>query len=245
MLNVHIKHKAYEGNEPLIRDFTCTVRTNEIVALIGPSGAGKSTLLNIIAGLDTHFHGAVANNSAKNISMMFQEARLMPWLTVLENITLVAQIQSAAITKQAHQLLHQIGLSAVAHAYPGQLSGGMCKRVALARAMLFEPDILLMDEPFSSLDTPSAETLKQLLIDLKSKRPFSVIYVTHDLKEAIAIADRVLVLRANPMQLVHEQQVHLPRPRHMHDEAVAALSQQLYAKYPGLLSGKLKYDNCM
>ncbi|MBU2978152.1 ABC transporter ATP-binding protein [Alteromonas sp. C1M14] len=242
MLNVHIKHKAYQGNHTLIRDFSLSVKANEIVALIGPSGAGKSTLLNIICGLDSQFDGDITYQQPSNVSMMFQEARLMPWLTVLENITLVAKKQSEDVTRYAYQLLEQVGLSEVANGYPGQLSGGMSKRVALARAMMFNPDILLMDEPFSSLDTPSAEALKQRVLELKNKRPFSIIYVTHDLKEAIAIADRVLVLCANPMQLVHEQIVNLPRPRHLHDDAIAALCHQLYQRYPGLLSGNVNDD---
>ncbi|OFC72473.1 ABC transporter ATP-binding protein [Alteromonas confluentis] len=236
-MRIEVKLKAFEAATPLIADLNFSVEEGEIVALIGPSGAGKSTLLNIIAGLDTDYDGNIANVPERPVGLMFQEARLMPWLTALENITLVAPASHPDPQSEAKKLLSLVGLEKDINSYPARLSGGMAKRLALARAMMFNPGVLLMDEPFSSLDAPAAESLRRLLLTLKKEKPFSIIYVTHDLKEAVTIADRVLILDAKPMTIVHQEIISLPRPRFLHDEAVNEVCKPLYNAFPALLYG--------
>lgn len=236
-MRIAVKQKTFDNLTPLIADLDFSVDDGEIVALIGPSGAGKSTLLNIIAGLDTDYDGSIARHTDRPVGLMFQEARLMPWLTVLENVTLVAPANHPAPDREAARLLALVGLEKDLHSYPAQLSGGMAKRLALARSMMFNPGVLLMDEPFSSLDAPAAESLRRLLLTLKGEKPFSIIYVTHDLKEAVTIADRVLILDAKPMTILHQEIISLPRPRFLHDEAVNEVCKPLYHAYPALLYG--------
>lgn len=237
MMHIHIESKYFD-QKAIIEDFRLQIKPREILALIGPSGAGKSTLLSIIGGLDSDYKGDIhcTDNNHHRIGMMFQEARLMPWMTVVDNVHLVAQEgtpKSAAI-----HLLQQVGMGDFLNAYPNQLSGGQSRRVALARAFMYQPDMLLMDEPFSSLDAPSAQALRHQLLALKSTRPMSIIYVTHDLKEAITIADSVCILSHSPMTLLHSEPIHLDRPRHINDSAVDACSQRLARQFPALLSGQ-------
>lgn len=236
MLNLHIREKAFHGNT-VIADLNIAAVQGEIVALVGPSGAGKSTLLQMIAGLDTAFDGTIhINSDAKHsVGIMFQEARLMPWLTVLDNVMLVADTDTPDTRRHAEALLTQVGIGHAIHAYPGQLSGGMAKRVALARAFMYNPALLLMDEPFSSLDAPAAEGLRQLLLSLHQQTTSTILYVTHDLKEAVCIADRILLLSESPMTVLHDVPVTLPRPRHVFADNVTQTSQSLYARFGALL----------
>ncbi len=237
MMHIHIESKCFD-QKAIIQDLRLQIKAREIVALIGPSGAGKSTLLSMMGGLDSDYEGDIhcTDNNHHRIGMMFQQARLMPWMTVVDNVSLVAQEgtpKSAAV-----HLLQQVGMGDYLDAYPNQLSGGQSRRVALARAFMYEPDILLMDEPFSSLDAPSAQALRQQLLALKSTRPMSIIYVTHDLREAITIADRVCILSHSPMTLLHCEPIYLDRPRQTNDLAVAAYSERLARQFPALLSGQ-------
>lgn len=244
MLNVDIEHKCFQSDETVIGKLRFAVEKNEIVALIGPSGAGKSTLLNLIAGLDTQFEGSISsdNEDPPKIGLMFQEARLMPWLTVLENVLLVADphCETKAAEQQAKEILHLVGMDGYLSAFPAQLSGGMTKRVALARAFMFKPSVLLMDEPFASLDAPSAEKLRHQLITLQQQMGSSIVYVTHDLKEAVAIADRILFLSPKPMSLLSEERILLGRPRYTHDPEVAEICQLFYQRFPALLCAEAK-----
>lgn len=178
------------------------VRGGEFVCVTGPSGCGKTTLLNIIAGLDADYEGTIALPGAGTrprpiIGYVFQTPRLLPWRTVEENIGLVlstAQVRSGIIG----ELLLATGLAEFRHAYPERLSVGMTRRVALARAFAVAPDLLLMDEPFVSLDEPTAERLRSLLLDIWQARPTTVLFVTHDTREAAQLADRVVVLTPSP-----------------------------------------------
>lgn len=235
MLNIAIRSKAYIPEISVIKNLLFSVNKNEIVALIGPSGAGKSTLLNLIAGIDNEFDGEIITSlpDMPKIGLMFQDARLMPWLTVLENIQMVADSSQSKVN--ASHILNSVGLAEYQDAYPAQLSGGISKRVALARAFVFNPNVLLMDEPFSSLDVPSAEQLRQTLLLLQKQTSSSIVYVTHDLSEAVSIADRILFLSAKPMTLIEQVSVTLPRPRSLHDPEVAKMCQFFYTQYPDLL----------
>lgn len=248
MIDIHIKEKAFE-QKCIIKDLRFTVESGELVVLFGPSGAGKSTLLNLIAGLDTAFVGSVKLNHIEqrdsdfqqhdphSVGLMFQEARLMPWLSALENVALVAKPSQENAKRRASQLLQDVGLGDYLHAFPNQLSGGMCKRVALARAFMYAPPLLMMDEPFSSLDAPSAHQLRQQLLALQTDNNNAVLYVTHDLKEAVTIADRILFLSHHPMQIIGAEEINLDKPRDINSSAVNDLCIQLHARYPVLVTG--------
>jgi NitT/TauT family transport system ATP-binding protein len=160
----------------------------------------------------------------------------MPWLTVLDNLKLVLGHDPAATTR-ARRLLHDVGLEEVADAYPGRLSGGMQRRVALARAFAVEPELLLLDEPLVSLDAPTASRLRRLLVELwQGARP-AVLYVTHELREALAVADRVLFLSPGPGRVVLELPVDLRRPREPGDAAVGDLHDRILRQHPEILAG--------
>ncbi|MCP4408788.1 MAG: ABC transporter ATP-binding protein [Gammaproteobacteria bacterium] len=246
VLEVDIKRKEF-SNAGLcaLEDMHFNAAPGEFLAIVGPSGAGKSTLLNIVAGLDQDIIGRVrldgrslvdGTGSRSRIGFMFQDARLMPWLTVLENVLLVLDDSKDRI-ERAHDLLRQVGLDEFAKAYPGQLSGGMQRRVALARAFAVQPTLLLMDEPFLSLDAPSAERLRASLLNLWGLLQPTILFVTHNLREALALADRVLFMSVCPGRVVLSLPVQLPRPRSLEDNIVSELHDKLLSEHPELLSG--------
>ena len=198
-LELILKRKIFtartEGHDHIaLRDVTLQLPPGQFSCLIGPSGCGKSTLLNIINGLDPQFEGTLklAQDAAPaRVATLFQTPRLMPWLTVLENVLLV--LPAGADSRQrAVELLNQMGLEAVLNAYPSRLSGGMQRRVALARAFAIRPQILLLDEPFVSLDMPVANRLRELLLDMWQQHDSTVLFVTHDLREALALGNLAL-----------------------------------------------------
>jgi sulfonate transport system ATP-binding protein len=188
----------------------------EIVALVGPSGCGKTTFLNIVAGLDRDFTGEVRltprpDGQPSRVGYVFQEPRLLPWRTVQENIALVLPPHRAELI--ARDMLKAVGLAEARDRYPPQLSGGMSRRVSIARAFAIEPDVLLMDEPFVSLDHDTVEQLRSLLLKLWHARPTTVLFVTHDLREALVLADRLILLSAAPAHAVADVPVSLARNR--------------------------------
>ena len=243
-LIVNLKSKAFANGLETIRDLQFTVQTGEFVALVGPSGTGKTTLLNMLAGLESSELGAI-QVSTTALSYMFQEPRLMPWLTVEENIRLVLEVPAlktdTARLDRLNLILTQLGLERFRRAFPKQLSGGLKRRVALARAFVTQPALLLMDEPFQSLDEPSAQELRQLLVSLWQTRHPTVVFVTHSLTEALQLADRILFLSARPAQLILDYTVPLARPR-VQLSTLQALQEQLLQQYPLLLSGSLRKE---
>ena len=220
-----------------------TVEPGEFVAIVGPSGAGKSTLLNIVAGLDERYEGEVtctngaADAHRHRVGFVFQAPRLMPWLTALENVRIVLP-QEAGSLEAAREILGEVGLQGFEDAYPGQLSGGMQRRVALARAFSVKPLLLLMDEPFASLDEPLAWRLRGGLHELWYRHRPTVLFVTHDLTEALSLADRVVFLSPRPGRVVRDQPVELPRPRERDDPEVDRLRADLLARHPEILAGR-------
>jgi ABC-type nitrate/sulfonate/bicarbonate transport system ATPase subunit len=242
-LEVDIREKLFPNQVCAIRKLAFSAEQGEFLALVGPSGAGKSTLLNIVAGLDRHVDGEVRINiehadaeqaAAPRIGFMFQEARLLPWLTAIENVSLVLPMEKQG---QAREFLDKVGLAGFEHAYPGQLSGGMQRRVSLARAFAFEPQLLLMDEPFQSLDAPTADQLRDLLLEFWKHSGCTVLFVTHSLREALAMAERILFFSPRPASVVNEFNVDLARPRKLDGEGVSALYHELIKQHPRLLSG--------
>ena len=249
-LRIEIERKAFESPPTLaLEGLELTVEPGEFVAIVGPSGAGKSTLLNIVAGLDRRYEGKVApaagedGAQGRRVGYVFQTPRLMPWLTALDNVRLVLPLEDgdkAGDIEAAREILDEVGLRGFEDAYPGQLSGGMRRRVALARAFSVNPALLLMDEPFASLDAPLAWRLRGRLHALWRRRRSTVLFVTHDLNEALSLADRVLFLSSRPGRIVWEQPVELPHPREHDDPGVERLRADLLARHPELLAGRAR-----
>ncbi len=245
-LDIKIARKSYSrgpDKTPLtaLADLHFRVEEGDFVSVVGPSGCGKTTLLNLIGGLDSNFEGTVLVNGVAPedgpmTGHMFQTPRLMPWLTVRDNIRLVEK----AATANGHrvdELLAEMGLADFGDAYPAHLSGGMRRRVALARAFFNEPGLLLLDEPFLSLDAPVANHLRRVLLELCGRRSATVLFVTHDLREALYLADRVLFMSGGPGSLVLDLPVELPLPREPESEAVERLRMSLLKEHPQLLAG--------
>jgi ABC-type nitrate/sulfonate/bicarbonate transport system ATPase subunit len=202
---VRIKGKSYRvasgGRLDVLGELSIVLGTGEVAAVVGPSGCGKTTLLRIIAGLDREFEGRVELPTPGKLGVVFQEPRLLPWRTVDENVRLAApQASDAALTA----LYATLGLAEHLRHYPRELSLGLARRVALARAFAVEPDLLALDEPFVSLDVALAARLRAELIELVSRRPVTTLLVTHDLDEAVLLADRVILLSPSPARVLAE-----------------------------------------
>lgn len=193
-LTFHFKNLCY-GDLQVIEDCEFDLKRGEITALIGPSGCGKTTLLNCIAGLSHSHSFESVMKQGESIGYIFQEARLVPWLTVSENLKLIAPTLS---NNQIDSVLNSVELADVSNNYPNQLSGGMQKRVSIARAFLCMPKLILLDEPFSSLDLPVAQTLRQLIKNKIIQDNVAALLVTHDIDEAIELADSIIVLTKKP-----------------------------------------------
>ena len=208
-----------------------TVEAGEFVCLLGRSGCGKSTLLSLIAGLATPTSGSL-DAYDNRVGMMFQDANLFPWLTVAGNIELALRLSGVpkpAWPERVAGLLEIVQLPDAADLRPHQLSGGMRQRVALARALAQECRILLMDEPFAALDALTRDGMHEQIERIWRERGITVVFVTHNVREAARLGDRVVVMSPSPGRIVDEVRIDLPRPRRMEDAAVAALSGQLHA----------------
>lgn len=211
-----------QGDLNAIRSISFSVAPGEFVCIVGPSGSGKSTLLQILAGLLPPTKGRVLLagqpllQPPADISLVFQRPNLMPWRTVLENVKLPLQIVGMANGEaafKAQSALEMVGLSDFAQAYPKELSGGMEQRVAVARALVQQPRILLLDEPFGALDALTRERLNHEILDLWQKQQLTAIMVTHNIHEAVFLADRVMVLSPRPATIAADFNIDLPRPR--------------------------------
>jgi NitT/TauT family transport system ATP-binding protein len=239
-LDVAIERKAYrrDGREvAALAALRFAVPAGQFACILGPSGCGKTTLLSILAGLDRAYEGSVRGAAiAGTLGMVFQAPRLMPWLTVRENVRLALQ-PTPRQEGRAEELLREMQLGSLLDAYPAQLSGGQQRRVALARAFVRDPGLLLLDEPFLSLDAPTAQHLRELLLALWARRRPTILFVTHDLREALSLGDRVLFLSAGPARVVLDLPLELPRPRGPESAAVEALRKRLLESYPDLLRG--------
>jgi NitT/TauT family transport system ATP-binding protein len=218
-IDIALKRFAPNGSAPpvvALRDLRFSVKPGEFVCVLGPSGCGKTTLLNIIAGLDSDFSGQVGGGGDSNqggpvIGYVFQTPRLLPWRTVAENIELV--LRPGQDSGVVDELLAMTGLREFRDTHPERLSVGMSRRVALVRAFAVEPDLLLMDEPFVSLDEATAQRLRQMLLDIWQRRPTTVLFVTHDTREAVLLSDRIVKLTASPGTVDKIIAVDIPRPQ--------------------------------
>jgi NitT/TauT family transport system ATP-binding protein len=231
-----------EGNALIFDGVDLTLMNNEIVGLLGRSGSGKSTLLRIIAGLISPTAGIVAidgepvRGPASQVAMVFQTFALFPWLTVLDNVEIGLEAQGMPAEQRHRRALAAIdliGLDGYESAYPKELSGGMRQRVGFARALVVQPKVLLMDEPFSALDVLTAETLRNDLLDLWSEGRMairSILLVTHNIEEAVLMCDRILVLSSNPSRVAAEIKVDVPHPRNRFDPVFRQLVDDVYAR---------------
>lgn len=239
-IHIRINHKTYPAvgqahAHTVIADFDLRLAAGEFICLVGPSGCGKTTLLNIVAGLDTAFAGQIQVGNAQThpkIGCVFQNPRLLPWRTVRENIELA--LTGTATPAIIDALLEVMQLTDSQHAYPERLSLGMSRRVAIIRAFAIDPELLLMDEPFVSLDGKTARQVRELLLTLWQQRPHTVLFVTHDLREAIALADRLVFLSAAPMRVISDISVPLARSERHDEGLLEAFRQQLLNDYPAI-----------
>jgi NitT/TauT family transport system ATP-binding protein len=225
-LDVAIKQKRFRaasgGTLQVLGELAFSLGHGEVAALVGPSGCGKTTLLRIIAGLDRDFDGSVALPAHGTLGMVFQEPRLLPWRTVEQNVRLAAPHATEA---GLDALFRTLGLAAHRDHYPGELSLGLARRVALARAFAVEPDLLLLDEPFVSLDDALAARLRDELAELVNRRPVTALLVTHNVEEAIGLADRLLLLSVSPARVLAEVAVARPRSAHTAQELAVIRSE--------------------
>jgi NitT/TauT family transport system ATP-binding protein len=217
-----------------LRDVNVVVHEGEFVVLLGPSGCGKTTLLNVVAGLDVPDRGEVrlaeGLRPGANMPCVFQHYTLFPWRTILRNVTFGLEMRGVPRRQRretARALLAKVGLEGVEFAYPHELSGGMRQRAAIAQALAIRPGMLLMDEPFGALDDSNRNELQRMLIDLWEERRFTVLFVTHNIDEAIRLADRVVVFSEPPGHVRREFSVPLPRPRDRLSTAFTGLFMQI------------------
>ncbi len=219
----------------ILRDVSFAVSKGEIVGVLGASGCGKSTLLRLIVGLDKEYSGRIAVSGEetkgpnRNVAMVFQDHRLFPWLTVAGNVGLALEALDLSAREKAGRIRHYVdlvGLSDYIDAYPKQLSGGMAQRAAIARALVSEPNILLMDEPFGALDSLLRLRLQDELLRIWDRNNISIVIVTHDIEEALYLGDRVIILEANPGRIHSVIDVGLDRPRLRDDPHMASLKRQ-------------------
>lgn len=249
-VEVDIAKKVFQspvgGDLLTLSNLKFSMPKGQFSCIVGPSGSGKTTLLNIMSGLDTNVEGTVTiggntPQKAPPLGYMFQSPRLLPWLSILENVRMVANEKSRR-DSLPEKLLEQMELGKFLDTYPNRLSGGMQRRAALARAFVNQPPLLLLDEPFISLDTPVADRLRRLLLDLWQEHDATVVFVTHDLREAVQLADRILFMSPIPGRIVLDLPVELTRPRDTEGGETEAFRNQLLRDHPDILAGLEKEE---
>lgn len=219
-----------------VQNFNLDIAAGELVALVGSSGCGKSTLLRMLVGLEPTTQGEIRVNDervcgvGKARGMVFQEPRLFPWLRVIDNVMLGLadeKLSRAARRQRAEEMLARVQLAEFANVLPAQLSGGMAQRVAIARGLVARPQILMLDEPFGALDALTRHTLQQELLHLHQREGTTTLLVTHDVEEAVALADRIVVLSPRPGRIRDVISLALPHPRQRDDVAFTAVCRQI------------------
>lgn len=236
MLDIRNLSKIYSNGTHALEGFSLTVREGEVVAVIGGSGCGKSTLLRLLSGLETPSSGEIRLDNKRLVepdplvNIVFQEPRLFPWLTVADNIGFgLSTLDAGERRDRVRQVLEKIGLSGYEKRWIKELSGGQAQRVALARALVTKPSVLLLDEPFSALDAMTRADLQDHLVDLWNEAGSTMLLVTHDIEEAIIMADRIVVMQPFPGRILQEVSVDLLRRRDRTSPDFAALRKHLSA----------------
>ncbi|MEP1870981.1 MAG: ABC transporter ATP-binding protein [Paraglaciecola sp.] len=219
----HIYETGDGKNVCALDNINFSIKKGEFVAVLGPSGCGKSTLLRLLAGLFPATKGQVSiydypvAEPQSNTGIVFQKPTLLPWKNVLENVLFPIQYKQGRVSRKnkesAANMLNMVGLSEFSEHMPDQLSGGMQQRVGIARALLMDPEILIMDEPFSALDALTREQMGFELLDIWRQKPKTVLFITHSISEAVLLADKVLVLSPRPAHIIEDITISLPRPR--------------------------------
>jgi NitT/TauT family transport system ATP-binding protein len=242
--DVVMRYPARDGSEVLALDrLSMHVGPAEFVGIVGPSGCGKSTLLRLVAGIGAATEGTLSRagqviaGPQPDVGFVFQSATLLPWLTVLKNVTLPARVlglPKSTSTERARELLASVGLEGFENQYPSELSGGMQQRVAICRALLHKPKLLLLDEPFASIDALTRDKLAKELQDILLQHRVPALFVTHSIPEALFLSDRVLVMSARPGRLLAEFTLSSPKPRVL--EEAYADPDAIGAEIRGLLS---------
>lgn len=241
--------KVFPSGVVAVEELDLEVTAGEFLAILGPSGCGKSTLLRIIAGLERptgglatiHRSNTSTNAGRFDIAYVFQDAHLLPWRTVLSNAALPLELQGvdrARRREAATEALVKVGLGDALERYPAQLSGGMRMRVSLARAMVTEPTLLLLDEPFAALDEITRQRLDEQLRELWQSRGMTVIFVTHSTSEAVFLADRTIVMSKRPGRIIVDRAVELPPERVGELRATAAFARETHLVYEALVKGE-------
>jgi NitT/TauT family transport system ATP-binding protein len=234
-LRVGIAEKTFRSAQgvlvPALQDLSFEVRQGEFACLFGPSGCGKTTTLRILLGLDTDFSGSfdLPKGGSGRIAAVFQEPTLLPWRTVEQNVRVT--LPSAMRGANLDQLFDILGLSTMRALYPSELSLGLARRAALARAFAIEPAVLFLDEPFVSLDDETAERLRELLVDVWSARPTTALMVTHNLSEALVLSDRIIVLSPRPAHVLGVFEVRQPR-RERNSQLINELMTAFQQEFP-------------
>lgn len=231
--NISKNYQTTQGQVKALQDVSFSVTEGEFVCLVGPSGCGKTTLLKLIAGLQEATSGYIifANEASDNrfhSAMVFQEHGLFPWMTILDNAAFGLEMQGydrPTRHKQAQAWLNRFGLADFTYHYPHQLSGGMRQRVAIARAFLANSEILLMDEPFGALDAQTRLVLQQELLQLWAQAQKTIVYVTHDIEEAILLSDRVIVMSSRPGRIQETIAIPLTRPRLLSPQSASLIAE--------------------
>jgi ABC-type nitrate/sulfonate/bicarbonate transport system ATPase subunit len=235
-------NKSYESSDgeqtSALENINLEIQDGEFVCIVGPSGCGKSTLLEITAGLLSHTSGEIlldgkpVNKPSRDIGVVFQDASLYPWKTVRKNIALgmdIAKIPKEEQEKRLEKYIKLVNLSGFENSYPSQLSGGMRQRAGIARALVMNPKVLLMDEPFSAVDHLTRCTLQDELVHIRQEEKRTIFFVTHDLNEAVYLADRVILLTPRPGKIQQEYKVTAPHPRNRNDDYLIRLATRIMA----------------
>jgi len=219
MKQLNKRFASPSGDVIALHNIQLSIAKGELITIIGPSGCGKSTLLKIVAGLDTEYSGDVLLNGKPidgpsiEKGFIFQEPRLFPWLTVEKNIAANLSLRDPEVRKKVDELIELVRLKGFEKSYPRQLSGGMAQRVAIARALLRTPDVLLLDEPFGALDAFTRAHLQEVLLDIWQKNKTTMLFVTHDLDEAVFLGERVVIMNPRPGHIRSVLPIDLPFPR--------------------------------
>ena len=229
--NIHLEYRVKGEVKTIIEDVSCSIQSGEFISIVGPSGCGKTSLLSMISGLKPAkqgtllYRGTPITKPIKNVGIAFQKSVLLPWRTTLKNVLLPLEIvhpykrkfrqNFSEYRQQAQDLLATVGLEDFVNHYPQQLSGGMQQRASLCRALIHKPELLLLDEPFAALDAFTKEELWGMLQSLWQKTQCTAILVTHDLREAIFLSDRVYVMSSPPSRIIYSLKINFPRPRRL------------------------------
>ncbi|MEC0092243.1 ABC transporter ATP-binding protein [Paenibacillus macquariensis] len=240
MLKIDKLNKTFAaptGDVIALDNIQLQVKKGEFITIIGPSGCGKSTLLKIVAGLDTDYTGAVVLNGKPvdgpsiEKGFIFQEPRLFPWLTVEKNIAANLSLKDPIIRTRVTELIELVRLTGFEKSYPRELSGGMAQRVAIARALLRNPDVLLLDEPFGALDAFTRAHLQEVLLDIWQTNRTTMLFVTHDLDEAVFLGQRVIIMNPRPGHIRSVQPIDLPFPRKRSSSSFQELRHKVLSEF--------------